>query len=226
MPGSLKVVMAALVTALAVVLAILRHPAGQVSAAPDDRPANYVESIPGTDVTFEMIGVPGGTYLRGSPNSETGRGDDEGPQHPVILRPFWIGKCEVSWDEYDIYQDEMGVEDPKENDDKRQADPDAITGPTPPYVDKNYGHPHKGHPAICMTHHAAMEYCRWLSKKTGKAYRLPTEAEWEYAWRAGSSTAFCFGDAANGLDDYAWYIQNSHTAKKINGGTHAVGTKK
>jgi formylglycine-generating enzyme required for sulfatase activity len=207
-------------------LALSRQPLPEVFAAPDDRPANYVETIAGTDVTFEMIGVPGGVYQRGSPNQEVGRGDDEGPQHPVIIRPFWIGKCEVTWDEFDIYQEEMGVEDPKENDDKRKTDPDAITGPTPPYVDKNYGHPHKGHPAICMTHHAAMEYCRWLSKKTGKTYRLPTEAEWEYACRAGSTTAFCFGDDPNQLGEYAWYIKNSPTEKKINGGTHAVGTKK
>ncbi len=226
MPRSLKVLLATSAIALLLTVATARRPWSEAAAAPDDRPANYVESIPGTEVTFEMIGIPGGVYRRGSPPQEAGRGDDEGPPHLVVVRPFWIGKCEVTWDEYDIYQEEMGVEDPKENDDKRQADPDAITGPTPPYVDKNYGHPHKGHPAICMTHHAAMEYCRWLSKKTGKAYRLPTEAEWEYACRAGSTTAFSFGDDGGQLDEYGWYIKNSPTARKINGGTHAVGTKK
>lgn len=211
-------------------MALLRGPGRDAIAETPSKPADYVEKIKdmesGEDIEFGMIGIPGGTFLMGSPNAEAGRNPDEGPQHPVQIASFWMGKCEVSWNDFDIFQQELGVEDPKENDDKRKNDADALTGPTPPYVDKNYGHPHIDHPAMCMTQHCAMEYCRWLSKKTGKAYRLPTEAEWEYAARAGTKSAYFFGDEAKDLGDYAWYKKNSATDKKINGGTHKVGTKK
>jgi len=191
--------------------------------------ANYTEKIAGpedTSVEFEMIAIPGGTFMMGSPNSEKGRKPDEGPQHPVAVKPFWMAKYEVAWEEYDLFQEEMGVESPEENDKRLKENADAVTGPTPPYVDKNYGHKHGGHPALCMTHHAAMEFCRWLSKKTGKTYRLPTEAEWEYAARAGSKSAYFFGDDPSKLDEYAWYKKNSATEVKINGTTHKVGSKK
>ncbi|MFM7149047.1 MAG: formylglycine-generating enzyme family protein, partial [Gemmataceae bacterium] len=64
---------------------------------------NYTETIPGTKVTFEMVAVPGGTYLMGSPDGEKGRNPDEGPQHPFTVKGFWVGKCEVTWDEFDTF---------------------------------------------------------------------------------------------------------------------------
>ncbi|MCS6852318.1 MAG: formylglycine-generating enzyme family protein [Gemmataceae bacterium] len=187
-------------------------------APPDFKP--YVETIPGTDIKFEMLPIPGGTYLRGSPEGEAGRGADEGPQHPVTIRPFWMAKTEVTWDEYNVWRAEVGVEENQQNEERLKADADALTGPTPPYADETFGHGKEGHPVLCITHHAAMEYCRWLSKRTGKVYRLPTEAEWEYACRAGAQTAYCFGDDPALLGDYAWYVKNSEDT------THPVGTKK
>ncbi len=186
----------------------------------------YVETIPGTDVKFEMVPILGGTFAMGSPPSEPNRSPDEGPQHPVTIRPFWMGRTDVTWDEYDIFafskdiykKQELGLDLTKQPETEKAAD--AVTRPTPPYTDETFGFGRKGHPVINITHHAAMEYCRWLSAKTGKTYRLPTEAEWEYACRAGSGTAYFFGDDPAKLDDYAWYLNNS------NARPHAVGQKR
>jgi formylglycine-generating enzyme required for sulfatase activity len=198
--------------------------AGEVGAnVPKPDPAKfkpYSEPIPGSDVKFDMVPIPGGEFLMGSPASEAGRATDEGPQHPVLIRPFWMGKCEVTWEEYDIYRKEAGVEEPELNEKRLKADADAVTGPTPPYADETFGHGREGRPVLCITHHAAMEYCYWLSKKTAKLYRLPTEAEWEHACRAGTKTAYFFGDDPKQLGDYAWFAGNSEDT------THPVGQKK
>jgi formylglycine-generating enzyme required for sulfatase activity len=186
---------------------------------------NYTEKIPGSDVTFDMIAVPGGTFTMGSPDSEKGRNPDEGPQHEVKLHPFWMGKCEVTWDEFDLWWKNNANADPNKPEAKKEES-DATSRPTPPYVDETYGHERDKHPALCMTHHAAMKYCEWLSKKTGKVYRLPTEAEWEFACRAGSTTAYGFGDDPAKLDEYAWLKRNSPDQRHRKGTTHEVGTKK
>src|SRR5262249_15326016 len=126
--------------------------------------------------------------------------------HPVELRPFWMGKCEVTWDEYDAYwKAESAKLDPK----PLPKGIDAITRPTPPYADETFELGREGNPVICITHHAAMEYCRWLLMKTGKAYRLPTEAEWEWAARAGTTTPYFFGHDPKQLGEYAWFGGNS-----------------
>jgi formylglycine-generating enzyme required for sulfatase activity len=180
----------------------------------------YVETIPGTEIKFEMIPIAGGTFTMGSPASEPTRGDDEGPQHEVKLNPFWMGKCEVTWDEYDLFAFSLDLK--KAAPSTNGAAPstngklvDAVTRPTPPYADPTFGLGHDGQPAICMTHHAAMEYCRWLSAKTGKAYRLPTEAEWEYACRAGTSTAYSFGDDPKQVGEFGWYVENAEKPQKV-----------
>jgi formylglycine-generating enzyme required for sulfatase activity len=224
--------MIAMLLAGGVVLLFLNQLAPADTFKTDDLPKveplkhkGYSETIPGSEVKFDMVPIPGGVYMMGSPADEKGRSKDEGPQHPVKIRPFWMGKCEVSWDEYDLWREDKdavigeGKRRPKKlKDEKIPAD--AITRPTPPYADPTFGLGSEGFPAICMTQHAAMEYCRWLSHKTKKVYRLPTEAEWEWAARAGSKTTYFFGDDPAKLGDYAWYAENSEEV------THEVGKKK
>jgi formylglycine-generating enzyme required for sulfatase activity len=207
---------------LAAALAGLGGPADVPADAAESPPAehkNYVEPIPGSDVKFEMVAIPGGTFVMGSPPTEKGRKPDEGPQHPVELKPFWMGKCEVTWDEFDVYwRERPGQKEDQEPENPKNAD--AVTRPTPPYADETFEHGREGHPVLGITHHTAMQYCRWLSLKTGRVYRLPTEAEWEYAARAGTKTAYFFGDDPAKLGDYAWYAENAEDK------THEVGKKK
>jgi formylglycine-generating enzyme required for sulfatase activity len=94
---------------------------------------------------------------------------------------------------------------------------DAVTHPTPPYTDMTFGKGHDKNPAICMTHHSALEYCRWLSAKTGKNYRLLTEAEWEYCARAGGKGAYGMGDDPKALDEYAWSKENANKKPQLIG---------
>ena len=172
----------------------------------------YTEPISGTDVSFDMLPIPAGVYTMGSPAAEPGRKDDEGPQHQVAVQPFWMGKHEVSWNEYDIWSYSLDAQRRKligEKATERDPVADAVTRPTKPYTDMTFGMGHDGYPAICMTQLAAKMYCKWLSAKTGHFYRLPTEAEWEYACRAGTTTAYSFGDDPAGLDEYAWSLENS-----------------
>lgn len=184
----------------------------------------YTEVIVGTEVTFDMVPIPGGEFLMGSPDNEPRRNsDDEGPQHKMKIAPFWMGKCEVTWDEYDIFSYSLDVKRrsiTKIAASDRDKLADAVTKPTKPYTDMTFGKGHDGQPAICMTGLAAKTYCEWLTAKTGRFYRLPTEAEWEYACRAGTTTAYSFGDDPAQLDEYAWYLENGDEKP------HKVGKKK
>ncbi len=195
--------------------------AASAPAAADEPPASpdsmkpYTEAVPGFDVKFDLVPIPGGTFEMGSPESEAKRGPDEGPRHPVKIEPFWMGKYEVTWDEFEVFSYSLDIKKKEREkvDPTKQSDweklADAVTRSTKPYADMTFGYGRDGQPAICMTHHAAMEYCRWLSAKTGKIYRLPTEAEWEYACRAGTTTAYFWGDDPASLDDYAWDVDNA-----------------
>ena len=176
-------------------------------------------------IKFEMVYVPGGEYVMGSPDSEAGRGNDEGPQHKVALKPFWIAKWEVSWDEYDSFWKNESLAQPSK-DPPFNTVADALTRPTNPYVPEDYKHGREGFPAICMSHHAAMMYCHWLRVVTKRGYRLPTEAEWEYACRAGSPDAFSFGNDASRIGDFAQFKDNSPDEDHAKGTTAKCGSKK
>ncbi|MBL8817746.1 MAG: formylglycine-generating enzyme family protein [Planctomyces sp.] len=183
----------------------------------------YSEIIEHTDPVIEMIPIKGGKFMMGSPDGEAERGDDEGPLHEVQVGPFWIAKFEITWDQYDVWCEKMDYYRRAAfgtSATPRDAVADAVTRPTPPYTDMSFSMGKETHPAICMTQHAARMYCQWLSAKTGRYYRLPTEAEWEYACRAGTTTAYSFGDDASVLGEYAWFEENS------DGKYQRVGQKK
>jgi len=161
----------------------------------------FDQQIPNTAVSFRMVPVPAGSFLMGSPATEPGHRADEGPVVKVSVDSFWMEEHEVTYEEYVIFQDETKDPGPV---------PDGITRPSPPYVDFTLGMGKTGgFPANSMSQYAAIMYCKWLYKKTGVFYRLPTEAEWEYACRAGSSAAYPFGDNSRELGRYAWYADNS-----------------
>jgi formylglycine-generating enzyme required for sulfatase activity len=183
----------------------------------------YTDILTGTSVTFDMVPIHGGHFLMGSPADEPNRNEDEGPLHEVVVDPFWMGRCEVTWDEYENWM--FSLEIARRPVIQRKPTPidliaDAVTRPTKPYTDMSFGMGKEGYPAICMTQLAAKTYCEWLSAKTGRYYRVPTEAEWEYACRAGTTTAYSFGEDAKQLGDYAWYFENSNDAY------HQVSKKK
>ena len=161
----------------------------------------YEQAIGDSGVKFTMQPIGGGTFTMGSPAAEKGRKDDEGPQVEVTVAPFWMGRCEVTWAEYDLWNQDAARPQAKK--------PDGVSRPTPAYMDMTFNMGREGYPAICMSHIAARQYCQWLSEKTGRFHRLPTEAEWEYACRAGSKTAYGFGDDDQKLGDFAWYADNS-----------------
>ncbi len=172
----------------------------------------YTNTIPGTRVTYVMVPIKGGEFTMGSPESEAKRKPDEGPQHKVKISPFWMGQCEVTWNEYELF---MYPDEEKRSRTTVATDPDgdkladAVTHPSRPYVEMSFGMGKEGFPAISMTQHAANKYCQWLSAKTGEFYRLPTEAEWEYACRAGTTTAYFFGEDSSKLAEYGWFEMNS-----------------
>jgi formylglycine-generating enzyme required for sulfatase activity len=162
-------------------------------------------TIPGTTVSYDIVPVPAGDFAMGSPASDPHRKKDEQPQHKVHVDAFWMQAHEVTWDEYRLFMFETQGGDVSHKD----ALVDGVSRPTRPYVEMSFGMGINGYPAISMTQHAANKYAEWLSAKTGEFYRLPTEAEWEYACRAGTTTEYSFGDDPSKLGDYAWYSANS-----------------
>ncbi|MDR2039744.1 MAG: SUMF1/EgtB/PvdO family nonheme iron enzyme [Bacteroidales bacterium] len=171
---------------------------------------DFTEQIPGTAVSFDMVAIPGGTYKMGSPEKEKYRRDDEGPVREVTVDPFFMGKVEVTWNEYWSFHIATASEGriPPEVMKERNREamtPDAISGPTPPFGNPEQGWGGGARPAITMTHYSAEIYCQWLSGVTGKKYRLPTEAEWEYAARGGTETPYFFEGAPKKFTSQGWW---------------------
>jgi formylglycine-generating enzyme required for sulfatase activity len=156
---------------------------------------DFVEKLPGFLVEFKMVAVPDGKIAIG------------GKEHQI--KGIWIGETEVTWDLYDVFAYRMDLT-PEQN----AEDFDAENRPSRPYGAPDRGWGHSGYAAISMAHPAAVKFCEWLSKKTGKKYRLPTEAEWEYCARAGAEKE------PTPIGDYAWFWDNAEDQ------THKVKSKR
>ncbi|MBC8355466.1 MAG: formylglycine-generating enzyme family protein [Planctomycetes bacterium] len=180
----------------------------------------YTRQIPGTDVEFSMEPIPGGTFKLGSPVSEADRRDDEGPQIEVSIEPYWMGRYEVTWSEYKYFMGLYSVFKDFESQKIRLVNDktmvDAITAPTelydPSFTFELGERPRQ--PAVTMTQYAAKQYTKWLSAITGNQFRLPGEAEWEHACRAGTTTAYHFGDDASKIGEYGWFYDNADEAPR------------
>jgi formylglycine-generating enzyme required for sulfatase activity len=169
-------------------------PARPPAPPPPDEPPPQITNTIG----MKLVLIPAGDFLMGSPASDSDARDDERPQHPVrITQPFYLGATEVTQGQYR-----------------------AVTGQNPSYF--------KGAddlPVESVSWNDAVAFCDKLNEKErasleGYTYLLPTEAEWEYACRAGSTTRYSFGDDVASLGDYAWFSGNSRSK------THPVGQKR
>lgn len=198
-----------------VVLVALLGMAPQPPAEPPAPAAEpFTQEITGTLVEIDMVPIPAGTI------------DVPDPDHPgrtkaIKVGPFYASTTEVTWDSYDIFVYHLDV--PEGGAGAKDGDgPEAVTRPTKPYIPPDRGFGHAGYPTISVTFKGAQEFCVWLSKKTGRHYRLPTEAEWEYMARGGAApyAPYCFGDDVKLLDEYAWYADNANRK------TQPVGKKK
>jgi formylglycine-generating enzyme required for sulfatase activity len=154
-------------------------------------PQNFIETLSG-DIKLEMVKIPAGTFLMGSADNDASAKDDEKPQHRVNLQEFYLGKYPVTQEQYQ-----------------------AIMVDNPSHFENNLKNPVEQ-----VTWDDAQKFCQKLSEKTDKKYRLPSEAEWEYACRAGTQTRYHFGDDENQLGEYAWFNKNSDRK------SHPVGQKK
>ncbi len=156
----------------------------------------YVQKVTGTPVSFTMVGVPGGKFTLGSRSILADK--DESPPVEVEVSPFWIGQHEVTFAEWDAYFKDTSVPQVKSM--------DGVTRATPQYIDLTWGMGREpNHPANSMSQQAALMYCRWLYSRTGVFFRLPTEAEWEYACKAGETKA----PDLSTLSEIGWYADNS-----------------
>lgn len=176
---------------------------------------NVTVTIPGSMVSFTLAKVPGGKFWLGAAPKDKLAEADEKPAHEVVVEPFYMSIHELTYQEFDLFRNAE-----KDLDEQGSPRVEGIVRPSPPYEDPYHGMGGVNFPASGMTQFSALHYCKWLSEKTGEFYRLPTEAEWEYACKADTRTIYFFGDKAKDLGNYGWFSANS------GGKMHPVGMLK
>jgi len=175
----------------------------------------YSQPLPSSTLEIDMTPVHGGKFIMGDDSFDA-------LKHEIEVSSFWISTYEISWDVYTLFMERNIDELPSSFNKGSEVfiDVDGVSSATTPYMEMSFGMGTNGYPAINMTQFAASKFCEWLSSITGNYYRLPTEAEWEYACKAGSNSDYHFGDDISQLGEYGWYSDNS------NGSYHKIGTKK
>ena len=193
------------------------------AASPSAKPADprLLSLDLGNNVTMKLIKIPAGSFVMGSPDTEKDRESDEGPQHKVtISKPFHMGVTEVTVAQFGAFVTATDYKTLAEQEGSSWAYEKGAWKKTPGVTWRKPGFEQTPtHPVVCVNWTDAGAFCTWLGKKTGRSVRLPTEAEWEYACRAGTKTRFYYGDAEHILGKYAWYTYNSV------GKAHPVGQK-
>jgi formylglycine-generating enzyme required for sulfatase activity len=205
-----------------VIAAVLLSSTAPLNAADGDAKTEaemkaYSQKFDAKAPNVELVPIKGGILTLGSPEDEEDRGDDEGPQVKVKIDPFWMGKYEISWDQFQAFRDEYtkAIDNKLNVKSKLKWDKqlDAVSIPTPLWEQDSRpilnGMGTKGMPVGDISQYSAKQFTKWLSKRTGHFFRLPTEAEWEYACRAGTTTAYWWGDDADKLEDNDIYRENS-----------------
>jgi formylglycine-generating enzyme required for sulfatase activity len=180
-------------------------------SAQEKKLESFEEKIPGFPVSFKMVAVPGGTV-----EVKTSR---EAEPVKVEVKPFYICEHETRWEEFDIFYRGFDIPDQKLREETINA---KITRPSAPYSSPTHNFGHNGFPALSMSYKSAAKYCEWLSEKTKKKYRLPTEAEWVHACQAGEGFKQLPPEE---LAKFAWFVDNSQSDDFVDGKTQPVKKK-
>lgn len=191
----------------------------------DEATRSFADAEKDATMAIEMVFIPGGKYLMGSPDGEIGHDKSESPEHEVKISPFWMSKCEVTWEWYYNWQLSYGRLSGEGARGLSREEIDVLKAlPTPGvfYFDPEFNRGGKKfkRPIAGITQYGAEQFCRWLSARTGRTYRLPTEGEWEYAARAGTKSVWSFGNDPKKLEEYSWH------EGKLDAGPQEIGTKK